>query len=265
MNHTQSGTELIPCLKIADREFSSRLFLGTGKFPSPHVMKVAIEASEAAMVTVALRRIDLARKEDILSFINREKFTLLPNTSGARTAKEAVFLAKLARESGLGNWLKLEVIPDPQYLWPDPVETLAAAEILVKEGFIVLPYMPPDPVLAKKLTDVGCATVMPLGAPIGSNRGLQMREALRIIIEQATVPVVVDAGLGVPSHACEAMEMGADAVLVNTAIATAEDPVRMAGAFRDAVKAGREAFLAGRGAEREGAEASSPLEGVVRG
>jgi len=255
-------TELI----IAGKSFESRLFLGTGKFASHAVMRKTLEASGASMVTVALRRVDLARKDDdVLRFIDRARFQLLPNTSGARTAKEAVFLAKLARESGLGDWLKLEVIPDPRYLWPDPVETLAAAEILVKEGFVVLPYMPPDPVLAKKLADAGCATVMPLAAPIGSNRGLQMREAIRIIIEQATIPVVVDAGLGVPSHACEAMEMGADAVLVNTAIAVAEDPVRMAGAFRDAVKAGREGFLAGRGAEREGAEASSPLEGVVRG
>lgn len=250
---------------IHNTEFSSRLFLGTGKFSSPEVMRDALETSQASMVTVALRRVDLAKPErDILSFINRNRFTLLPNTSGARDAREAVFLARLARESGLGPWLKLEVIPDPQYLWPDPVETLTAAEILVKEGFIVLPYMPPDPVLAKKLADVGCSAVMPLAAPIGSNRGLQMREAIRIIIEQAVVPVVVDAGLGVPSHACEAMEMGADAVLVNTAIATAEDPVRMAAAFRDAVIAGRQAFLAGRSAEREGAEASSPLEGVVR-
>jgi thiazole synthase len=253
-------------LEIAGRKFASRLFLGTGKFSSNAVMKSALEASEASMVTVALRRVDLARKEDdILRFIDRERFLLLPNTSGARTAKEAVFLARLARESGLGDWLKLEVVPDPQYLWPDPVETLAAAEILVKEGFTVLPYMPPDPVLAKRLAEAGCATVMPLASPIGSNRGLRMREAIRIILEQATVPVVVDAGLGVPSHACEAMEMGADAVLVNTAIATAEDPVRMAAAFRDAVRAGREAYLAGRGAERDGAEASSPLEGIVRG
>lgn len=253
-------------LKIRNSEFTSRLFLGTGKFASPEIMRDALEASQASMVTVALRRVDLARPErDILTFINRNRFLLLPNTSGARNAKEAIFLAKLAREANMGPWLKLEVIPDPQYLWPDPVETLSAAEQLVKEGFIVLPYMPPDPVLAKKLAEVGCAAVMPLAAPIGSNRGLQMREAIRIIIEQATVPVVVDAGLGVPSHACEAMEMGADAVLVNTAIATAEDPVRMAAAFRDAVRAGREAYLAGRGAERQAAEASSPLEGVVRG
>lgn len=253
-------------LKIAGVELPSRLFLGTGKFASPEIMRDALEASESSMVTVALRRVDLARPDrDILGFINRNRFRLLPNTSGARNAKEAVFLAKMARESGLGDWLKLEVIPDPQYLWPDPVETLAAAEALVKDGFVVLPYMPPDPVLAKKLADAGCAAVMPLAAPIGSNRGLQMREAIRIIIEQATVPVVVDAGLGVPSHACEALEMGADAVLVNTAIATAADPIRMAAAFKGAVKAGREAFLSGPGAENAGAEASSPLEGIVRG
>lgn len=253
-------------LKIGGKEFSSRLFLGTGKFASHQVMKEALEASEASMVTVALRRIDLSRpEEDVLRWIERDRFQLLPNTSGARDAREAVFLAKLARESGLGDWLKLEVIPDPQYLMPDPIETLAAAEILVKDGFTVLPYIHADPVLAKRLADVGCAAVMPLAAPIGSNRGLKMREAIRIIIEQATLPVVVDAGLGVPSHACEAMEMGADAVLVNTAIATASDPVRMARAFRDAVRAGRGAFHAGRGLEREKAEASSPLEGVVHG
>lgn len=253
-------------LKIGDLEFSSRLFLGTGKFSSNHVMKAALEASEAAIVTVALRRMDLSRpEEDVLHFIDRERFLLLPNTSGARNTKEAVFLAHLARESGLGPWLKLEVIPDPQYLMPDPVETLAAAQQLVREGFIVLPYLQADPVLAKRLAEAGCAAVMPLAAPIGSNRGLKMREAIRIIIEQATVPVVVDAGLGVPSHACEALEMGADAVLVNTAIATAADPVRMAAAFKDAVRAGRAAFLSGRGAEKENAEASSPLEGIVHG
>ncbi len=253
-------------LKIADREFFSRLFLGTGKFSSNQVMKSSLEASEASMVTVALRRIDLSRPgEDVLDFIDRRRFPLLPNTSGARNAKEAIFLAHLARESGLGPWLKLEVIPDPQYLMPDPVETLAAAEHLVREGFVVLPYLQADPVLAKRLAEAGCAAVMPLAAPIGSNRGLKMRETLRIIVEQATVPVVVDAGLGVPSHACEAMELGADAVLVNTAIATAVDPVGMAAAFKDAVRAGRTAFLAGRGVEKEGAEASSPLEGIAHG
>lgn len=251
-------------LKITDREFKSRLFIGTGKFSSHEVMQKALEASGVEIVTVALRRVDLAGGEgDILRFIDREKYLLLPNTSGARNAKEAILLARLARESGLGDWLKLEVIPDPQYLLPDPVETLEAAGILVKEGFTVLPYMHADPVLAKRLADAGCAAVMPLAAPIGSNRGLKMREAIRIIIEQATVPVIVDAGLGAPSHACEAMEMGADAVLVNTAIATAGDPVAMAAAFGEAVRAGRNACRAGRAEEREKAEASSPLRGII--
>lgn len=226
-------------------------------------MRSSLEASEAAMVTVALRRVDLSRPDqDVLRFIDRSRFQLLPNTSGARTAKEAIFLAHLARESGLGDWLKLEVIPDPQYLMPDPIETLEAAKRLVAEGFTVLPYIQADPVLAKRLADAGCAAVMPLAAPIGSNRGLKMREAIRIIIEQANVPVVVDAGLGVPSHACEAMEMGADAVLVNTAIATAEDPVAMAEAFKLAVAAGRKAFLAGRGTVIDTANSSSPLTGI---
>ncbi len=246
-------------LRIADREFSSRLFVGTGKFASPLLMKEALEASQAALVTVALRRVDLSRPEqDILNFIDRGRFPLLPNTSGARNAKEAIFLAHIARESGLGTWLKLEVIPDPQYLMPDPIETLLAAETLVQEGYTVLPYMHADPILAKRLADAGCAAVMPLAAPIGSNRGIKMEEALRIIIEQAAVPVVIDAGLGVPSHATQALEMGADAVLVNTAIATAGDPVAMAHAFRLAVEAGRTAYRAGRGSESLKAEASSP-------
>lgn len=265
MKNNTTATELIPWLKIADTEFSSRLFVGTGKFSAPQVMKEAIEASGTSMVTVALRRVDLTRKDDdILHFIDRNRFKLLPNTSGARTAREAVFLAHLARENGLGDWIKLEVIPDPQYLLPDPIETLEAARLLVGEGYVVLPYMHADPVLAKRLADVGCAAVMPLAAPIGSNRGLKMQEAIRIIIEQASVPVVVDAGLGVPSHACEAMEMGADAVLVNTAIATANDPASMAQAFGEAVTAGRRAFIAGRGSESLSAEASSPLEGIAR-
>ncbi len=252
-------------LKIAGKLFSSRLLVGTGKFPSGEVMRAALEASGTELVTVALRRIDIARPgQDILSFIDRGRFTLLPNTSGARDAQEAILLGRLAREAGLGNWLKLEVIPDPQYLMPDPVETLKAAETLVKEGFVVLPYIQADPILAKRLADVGCATVMPLAAPIGSARGLKAKEMIRIIIEQATVPVVVDAGLGTPSHACEAMELGADAVLVNTAIAIAEDPVAMAGAFRLGVEAGRKGYLAGRASEKEMAEASSPVVGVIR-
>ncbi|MBI2981318.1 MAG: thiazole synthase [Deltaproteobacteria bacterium] len=251
-------------LIIAGKEFHSRLFIGTGKFASGELMQQSIEASGAEIATVALRRVDIAQPEkDILRFIDRNRLTLLPNTSGARDAKEAILLARLARESGLGSWLKLEVIPDAQYLLPDPVETLKAAEQLVREDFVVLPYIHADPVLAKKLADVGCATVMPLAAPIGSGRGLKMKEALRIIIEQSTVPVVVDAGLGAPSHASEAMEMGADAVLVNTAIAAAENPVLMAEAFRLGVEAGRKGFLAGRAEEKLTAEASSPAKGVI--
>lgn len=251
-------------LRIGDKDFSSRLFLGTGKFASHSVMQKAIEASGSQMVTVALRRADLTRPEgDILNFIPEEQCQLLPNTSGAKEATEAVRLARLAKEAGLGNWVKLEVIPDPRYLLPDGEETLKAAAVLVKEGFRVLPYCQADPILAKKLADVGCVAVMPLGSWIGSNRGLKTRESLGIIIEQAALPVVVDAGLGAPSHAAEAMEMGADAVLVNTAIATAADPVGMARAFKKGVEAGREAFLAEQAALKDRAEASSPLEGMI--
>ena len=252
-------------LIIKDCEFRSRLFLGTGKFSSPQVMVLALEASGAQMVTVALRRVDFKNPENILTWIDRKKYTLLPNTSGARNAKEAIFLAHMAREMGLGTWLKLEVISDSQYLLPDPFETLEAARSLAQEGFTILPYIQADPVLAKRLVEVGCPVVMPLGSPIGSNRGLKMKETLRILIEQATVPVIIDAGLGIPSHACEAMEMGADAVLVNTSIAIAEDPVLMAAAFGGAVEAGRKAWQAGRAAEKMEAEASSPLLGIVRG
>lgn len=253
-------------LEIAGRNFSSRLMIGTGKFPSAEVLRAALDASGAEIVTVALRRIDLEASTDtILSAIDRARHQLLPNTSGARTAEEAIRLARLAREGGLGRWVKLEVIPDPRYLLPDGAETLRAAEVLVKEGFTVLPYIQADPILAKQLTEVGCATVMPLGSPIGSNQGLKTKQALEIIIEQAMVPVVVDAGLGVPSHACEAMEMGADAVLVNTAIATAADPVAMGEAFALGVEAGRRAFLAGRSAEKREAESSSPLAGLMEG
>ncbi|QQR80357.1 MAG: thiazole synthase [Deltaproteobacteria bacterium] len=247
------------------KEITSRLFVGTGKFSSHQVMKEALEASDASLVTVALRRVDFKKPdEDILHFIDRKRFTLLPNTSGARTAKEAIFLARLAREAGLGDWVKLEVIPDPRYLMPDPLETLEAARTLTQEGFAIFPYIQADPTLAKRLEDVGCPVVMPMASPIGSNRGLQLRETLRIIIEQSNVPIVIDAGLGVPSHACEAMEMGADAVLVNTAIATAQDPVSMAGAFKHAVIAGRRGFLAGRSEEKMTAQASSALEGMIR-
>ncbi len=251
-------------MKIGDRQFQSRLLIGTGKFSSSEIMRDCLEASGAEIVTVALRRVDLANKKDILSFIDRNKYLLLPNTSGARDADEAVRLARLAREAGLGDWLKLEVIPDPHYLLPDPIETLKAASILVKEGFNVLPYINADPVLAKRLEEAGCVTVMPLGSPIGTAKGIRTKDNIEIIIEQANIPVVVDAGLGAPSHAAEAMEMGADAVLINTAIATAEDPVAMARAFRLGVEAGRLAFEAGLIAKKQFAEASSPLKGLFR-
>jgi thiazole synthase len=250
-------------LVIAGRTFRSRLILGTGKFSSPEAMRAALEVSGAEMVTVALRRADLSGKKDpfanILEFIDPAKFLLLPNTSGAMNAEEAVRLARLARAAGLPPWVKLEIHPDPRYLLPDPIETLRAAEILVREGFTVLPYINADPVLAKRLQEVGTATVMPLGSPIGSNRGIQTRDQIRIILEQATVPVVVDAGLGAPSHAAEAMELGADAVLVNTAIAVAQDPNRMALAFKYAVEAGRAAYETGLSAPVETASPTSPL------
>lgn len=251
-------------LIIANRTFSSRLLIGTGKFSSNAAMVAAMEGSGCEIVTVALRRVDVDDPQDsLLAHIDRQKYLLLPNTSGARDAEEAVRLARLARAAGCEPWIKLEVTPDPYYLLPDPIETLKAAEILVKEGFIVLPYINADPVLAKRLQEVGTATVMPLGAPIGTNRGLRTREQVAIIIEQAIVPVIVDAGLGAPSHAAEAMELGADAVLVNTALAVARDPGRMAAAFRKGVEAGREAYLAGLGSERRQAEASSPLTGFL--
>ena len=250
-------------LTIAGRVFRSRLLLGTGKFASPEAMRDGLAASGTEIVTVALRRADLSGKKDpfanILEFIDPQKYLLLPNTSGAMNAEEAVRLARLAVAAGLPKWVKLEIHPDPRYLLPDPIETLKAAEILVKEGFVVLPYINADPVLAKRLQDVGTATVMPLGSPIGSNRGLQTRDQLRIIIEQAIVPVVIDAGIGAPSHAAEAMELGADAVLVNTAIAIASDPNRMAMAFKMAVEAGRIAYEIGLGAPLETASATSPL------
>ena len=258
------GEALEDALVIAGREFRSRLITGTGKYESFDVMREAVLASRCEIVTVAVRRLDLdaAGDEDITRFLPPETL-LLPNTAGCETADEAVRVARLARAGGLPDWVKLEVIPDPRYLLPDPVETLRAAELLVEDGFIVLPYVLPDPVLAKRLEEVGCATVMPLAAPIGSGRGLQLRDSIRILIEQAEVPVVVDAGLGSPSHAAEAMELGADAVLVNTAIARAGDPVAMARAFRLAVEAGRAAYLAGVMEERETAEPSSPLGGLV--
>jgi len=255
---------LTDVLALGGRSFRSRLIMGTGKFSSPEVMSDALAASGAEMVTVALRRVDLdAKTNPITDFIDQSKYLILPNTSGAATAEEAVRLARLARSAGLPPWIKVEVIPDPHYLMPDPVDTLTACETLVREGFIVLPYIHADPVLAKRLEEVGVAAVMPLAAPIGSGRGLKMEAAIAIIIEQATVPVVVDAGLGVPSHAAAAMEMGADAVLVNTAIATAAHPARMAHAFKLAVEAGRGARLAGRAPELRTASASSPLTGFL--
>ena len=251
-------------LKIADRVFKSRLLVGTGKFERPELMSAAIEASGTQIVTVALRRVDLTRPgEDILSAIDMEKYLLLPNTSGARDAEEALRLAKMARAAGMPDWIKLEVTPEPRYLLPDPVETLKAAELLVKEGFTVLPYIGADPLLAKRLEEVGTATVMPLGSPIGSNRGILTRASIEIIIEQANIPVVVDAGLGAPSHAAEAMEMGADAVLVNTAIAVADDPVGMAKAFALGVEAGRAGYLSGLASSSRAAAASSPLTGFL--
>lgn len=256
-------------LTIAGREFSSRLMLGTGKFPSNELMRDSLAASETEIVTVALRRADLSGQDDpfanILEYIDPEKYLLLPNTSGAMNAEEAVRLARLAEAAGLPKWVKLEIHPDPTYLLPDPIETLKAAEILVKEGFTVLPYINADPVLAKRLQEVGTATVMPLGAPIGSNRGIATRDQIRIIIDQAEVPVVVDAGIGAPSHAAEAMELGADAVLVNTAIAIASDPCRMGVAFKKAVEAGRDAFEMGLPETADGAIATSPLTGFLKG
>lgn len=252
-------------LKIAGRQFTSRLFVGTGKFASNDIMACAIEASGTQMVTVALRRVDIENENDnMLAAIDRQKYQLLPNTSGARDAEEAVRLSRLARAASGINWVKLEVTPDPYYLLPDGAETLKAAEVLVKDGFVVLPYIHADPILAKRLQDTGCATVMPLASPIGSNQGMKTRASIEIIIEQATVPVVVDAGLGAPSHAAEAMEMGADAVLVNTAIAAATDPIRMAQAFKMAVEAGRIAYETGLAPKRATASASSPLTGFLR-
>ena len=248
-------------LIIGGREFNSRLFVGTGKFSSNDLMQQAILASESEMVTVAMKRVDMEapQKDDILSHIRKDSIQLLPNTSGVRDAEEAVLAAQLAREAFGTNFIKLEIHPDPKYLLPDPVETLKATEELVKMGFVVLPYIQADPVLCKRLEEAGAATVMPLGAPIGTNKGLRTRDLLEIIIAESRVPVVVDAGIGAPSHAAEAMEMGADAVLVNTAIAVAGNPVEMAIAFKQAVEAGRRAYEAGLGAQYHFAQASSPL------
>lgn len=246
-------------LRIADRTFSSRLFLGSGKYSSNTEMGAAIVASGTQLVTVALKRIDHVSDTDaLLQTLRSQNIHILPNTSGVRTAREAIFAANLAREALGTNWLKLEIHPDPRYLLPDPIETLSAAEELISQGFIVLPYVHADPVLCKRLEDVGVQAVMPLGSPIGSNQGLQMQTMLEIIIEQSEVPVIVDAGIGRPSDASKALELGAAAVLVNTAIASAADPVQMAAAFKYAVRAGRMAFKAVPGMQGL-PEASSPL------
>ncbi|HOG18005.1 MAG TPA: thiazole synthase [Syntrophales bacterium] len=251
-------------LKIGDRELTGRLFLGTGKFSSNRLIPDAVKASGAQVVTVALRRVDPEfAEENIAAFVPKD-CVLMPNTSGARNAQEAVRIARLARAAGCGNWVKIEVITDNRYLLPDNYETVKATEILAAEGFVVLPYMSPDLMVAKKLVDAGAAAVMPLGAPIGSNRGLRTKELIRILVEEIPLPVIVDAGIGRPSEAAEAMEMGAAAVLVNTAIATAADPVVMAAAFGMAVRAGRMACLAGLGEVRDVASASSPLTGFLR-
>lgn len=247
-------------LTIADKQFSSRLFTGTGKYANGKLMARSILATKSELVTMALKRVDIDNgDDDILSPLMAAGVNLLPNTSGASNAKEAIFAAQLAREALRTNWLKLEIHPDPKYLMPDPIETLKAAEELVKQGFIVLPYCHADPVLCKRLEEVGCAAVMPLGAPIGSNKGIVSHDFLQIIIDQANVPVIVDAGIGSPSHAAYAMELGADAVLVNTAIATAADPVAMGRAFKMAVEAGRVAYESGLASMSSHAIASSPL------
>ncbi|MFA4869060.1 MAG: thiazole synthase [Pedobacter sp.] len=247
-------------LKIADKTFNSRLFTGTGKFSSASEMETALLASCSELVTVALKRVDMHKNEDnILAHLNHSHINLLPNTSGVRNAKEAIFAAQMAREALQTNWIKLEIHPDPKYLMPDPIETLKATEELAKLGFIVLPYIHADPVLCKRLENVGTAAVMPLGSPIGSNKGLRTIDFLEIIISQSTVPVIIDAGIGAPSDAAKAMEIGADAVLVNTAIAASGNPTKMAQAFKMAVEAGRMAYEAGLGKIGIHAVASSPL------
>jgi thiazole synthase len=253
-------------LVIAGQPLRSRLFLGTGKYRTNEEMLAAIEASEVEMITVALRRLDLddPNKKTLLDYIDWTKYRILPNTAGCQTAEEAIRVARLARAMGLSDWVKLEVIPDQRYLLPDPIGTLEAAKVLVDEGFVVLPYINADPPLARRLQEIGCATVMPLASPIGSGQGLVNFDAIKIVIEQATVPVVVDAGIGAPSDAALAMELGADACLVNTAVALAENPALMGEAIAEGVAAGRKAYLAGRIPKKPYASASSPLEGVLR-
>jgi len=253
-------------LEIAGRRFRSRLLLGSGKYRSVDEMLAALDASGAEMVTVAIRRLDLGKpgQKTLLDYVDWSRYTILPNTAGCRTVEEALLTARLGREVTGSDLVKLEVVPDPKYLLPDPVGTLEAAKLLIKEGFTVLPYIHADPILARQLEEIGCATVMPLGSPIGTGRGIFTLEEIQIIIENAHVPVVVDAGLGVPSDASLAMEVGADAVLINTAIAESKNPALMAEAIRLGVEAGRKAYLAGRIAKKAYASASSPLEGVVR-
>lgn len=253
-------------LEIAGKKFRSRLLLGTGKYRSVEEMLAALDASGAEMVTVAIRRLDLGKpgQKTLLDYVDWSRYTILPNTAGCRTVEEALMTARLGREVTGSDLVKLEVVPDPKYLLPDPVGTLEAAKLLIKEGFTVLPYIHADPILARQLEEIGCATVMPLGSPIGTGRGIFTLEEIQIIIENAHVPVVVDAGLGVPSDASLAMEVGADAVLINTAIAESKNPALMAEAIRLGVEAGRKAYLAGRIAKKAYASASSPLEGVVR-
>jgi thiazole synthase len=254
-------------LIIGGKVFKSRLMVGTGKFSDFNVMKNAHLKSGAEIVTVAIRRIDLNAPghAGLLNEIDTKKYWILPNTAGCQTKEEAIRIAKLGRAMGINNWIKLEVIPDPKYLLPDPISTLEAAKELVNEGFVVLPYINADPILAKRLEEIGCATVMPLGSPIGTGQGIKCSANIELIIKQSNIPVVVDAGIGVPSEASQVMEMGADAVLVNTAIACAEDPVQMAEAFRFGVEAGRRAYLSGRIPVKEYASASSPIEGRIGG
>ena len=252
-------------MRVADKEFSSRLWVGTGKFDDFEVMKKAHEASGAEVVTVAIRRVESNAKghEGLMKHLDLNKYWLLPNTAGCATVEEALRVARLSKAMGVNNWIKLEIIPDAKYLMPDPIATFEAAKILIDEGFVVLPYIGADPILAKRLEEIGCATVMPLASPIGTGQGIKTLENIKIIIEQANIPVVVDAGIGVPSDASEVMEMGADFCLINTAIAQAKDPVKMAEAFKLGVKAGRMAYEAGRIPVKEYASASSPLTGIV--
>lgn len=251
-------------LVIGGKTLKSRLFIGTGKFPSLKIMKEVVEVSDSQVVTVALRRVNVSEvTENILDYVDSEKVILMPNTSGAQNAEDAVKLARLSRNAGLSDWVKLEITPEPRYLLPDPIETLKASEILVKEKFHVFPYINADPILAKRLEETGTAAVMPLGAPIGSNQGIITKESIEIIIEQSNIPVIVDAGIGAPSHASLAMELGADAVLVNTALATANNPSQIAYAFKLAVQAGRLGFLSGLPEKKYVASASSPLTGFL--